>query len=145
MARALYSDADICLLDDPLSGFEPRLAKSILKDCIHGHLKQKLVVMATHNRQFLRSFDRVLLLQDGCIIRHGNFDQIFYTGFKNINSAIVRETSWICLSREDVGASQVQLQFSSEPLQDQPVETVMSIDDIVGNHQRLESELQRVE
>ena len=34
LARAVYSDADIYLLDDPLSAVDPRVANLIFRECI---------------------------------------------------------------------------------------------------------------
>jgi ABC-type multidrug transport system fused ATPase/permease subunit len=48
LARALYSDSDIVLLDDPLSAVDPEVASSIFTDCITGYLKNKCVILVTH-------------------------------------------------------------------------------------------------
>lgn len=48
LARALYSDSDIVLLDDPLSAVDPEVAGKIFHDCIKGYLKDKLVILVTH-------------------------------------------------------------------------------------------------
>lgn len=41
LARAVYSDADIYILDDPLSAVDPDVAVKIFKKCINGYLKDK--------------------------------------------------------------------------------------------------------
>lgn len=48
LARAIYQDADIYLLDDPLSAVDPEVANNIYRDCIQKALKHKLVVLVTH-------------------------------------------------------------------------------------------------
>jgi len=48
LARAVYSDADIILLDDPLSAVDTHVAKGIFNDCVLGALKNKCVVLVTH-------------------------------------------------------------------------------------------------
>ena len=48
LARALYSNADIVLLDDPLSAVDPEVAATLFSSCITGYLKNKLVILVTH-------------------------------------------------------------------------------------------------
>jgi len=48
LARAVYSDADIYLFDDPLSAVDPQVANSIFKECILGALRHKCVILVTH-------------------------------------------------------------------------------------------------
>ena len=48
LARAVYSDADIYLLDDPLSAVDPEVANAIFKDCVTGILADKIVILVTH-------------------------------------------------------------------------------------------------
>jgi ATP-binding cassette, subfamily C (CFTR/MRP), member 4 len=48
LARAVYSDADIYFLDDPLSAVDPKVARAIFKKCVRGALKDKIVILCTH-------------------------------------------------------------------------------------------------
>ena len=48
LARACYSEADIYLLDDPLSAVDPHVAKKIFTDCICRYLREKAVLLVTH-------------------------------------------------------------------------------------------------
>jgi ABC-type multidrug transport system fused ATPase/permease subunit len=48
LARAIYSDADIYLLDDPLSAVDPQVAKNIFFQCISEYMKDKIVILVTH-------------------------------------------------------------------------------------------------
>lgn len=47
LARALYQDADIYLLDDPLSALDPPVAEHIFSEAIKGFLSRKTVVLAS--------------------------------------------------------------------------------------------------
>lgn len=68
LARAIYREADIYLLDDPLSALDKTVAKQIMDRCILGYLKDKITILATHQVHFLRSADLILRLEDGHII-----------------------------------------------------------------------------
>ena len=48
LARAVYSNADIMLLDDPLSAVDPEVANKIFDECIKGALQDKVVILVTH-------------------------------------------------------------------------------------------------
>ena len=63
LARALYFDADIYLLDDPLSAVDAHVSKHIFKNAISDYLKQKTVILVTHQLGFIRFADRVLFLR----------------------------------------------------------------------------------
>lgn len=65
LARAIYYEADIYLLDDPLSAVDTVVAKHIFNECICDFLKDKAVILATHQTQFVRKDTKVLFLQDG--------------------------------------------------------------------------------
>lgn len=73
LARALYSEADIYLLDDPLSAVDPQVAHNIFRICIEGYLKNKLVVLVTHQLQFLMNQKKILVIKDGTQSVYGNF------------------------------------------------------------------------
>ncbi|XP_026440973.1 ABC transporter C family member 10-like [Papaver somniferum] len=67
LARALYQDADIYLLDDPFSAVDALTAISIFNEYIMGALSEKAVLLVTHQVDFLRAFDSILLMSDGKI------------------------------------------------------------------------------
>lgn len=48
LARAIYSNADIVLLDDPLSAVDPEVANKIFDECVLGALKDKVTILVTH-------------------------------------------------------------------------------------------------
>lgn len=65
LARAVYKEADIFLLDDPLSAVDTHVGKQLFDDCICRYLKSKCVVLVTHQLQYLKNANRIYLLQDG--------------------------------------------------------------------------------
>ncbi|XP_068455489.1 ATP-binding cassette sub-family C member 12 [Clinocottus analis] len=65
LARAVYSDKDIVLLDDPLSAVDAHVGKHIFEECIKKELREKSVILITHQLQYLEFCDDVILLDDG--------------------------------------------------------------------------------
>lgn len=51
MARAVYSNKDIYLLDDPLSAVDIHIGRHIFSECILKQLKGKTVLFVTHQLQ----------------------------------------------------------------------------------------------
>ncbi|XP_059667169.1 ABC transporter C family member 10-like [Cornus florida] len=65
LARALYQDADMYLLDDPFSAVDAHTATSLFNEYVMGALSGKAVLLVTHQVDFLPAFDSVLLMSDG--------------------------------------------------------------------------------
>ena len=76
LARALYSDADIFLLDDPLSAVDTKVAKILFHKAIRGVLRNKTVLLATHQVHFAREAEKIIVLEDGTIKAQGTLDEI---------------------------------------------------------------------
>lgn len=64
LARAIYREADMYILDDPFSALDKRVAKQVLNLCILGYLKGKTVILVTHQTQFLLHADVVYNLEN---------------------------------------------------------------------------------
>ncbi|XP_056602458.1 ATP-binding cassette sub-family C member 12 [Triplophysa dalaica] len=71
LARAVYSNRDIILLDDPLSAVDAHVGKHIFEECIKKELKGKSIILVTHQLQYLEFSDEVLLLENGEIKEAG--------------------------------------------------------------------------
>ncbi|XP_056647583.1 probable multidrug resistance-associated protein lethal(2)03659 [Diorhabda sublineata] len=67
LARAVYKDADIYLLDDPLSAVDSAVGKQLFNNCINGYLRNKCVVLVTHQVQYLHSTNYIYLLEEGTL------------------------------------------------------------------------------
>jgi ATP-binding cassette subfamily C (CFTR/MRP) protein 4 len=81
LARAIYQDADIYLLDDPLSAVDPEVANNIFEKAILGALRNKCVVLVTHQLQFMRRCQQIMILQDGEQRLIGTYDELLKQGF----------------------------------------------------------------
>lgn len=62
--RAIYKDADIYLLDDPLSAVDTHVGKHLFDECICGFLKDKTRVLVTHQIQYLEEADLIVLFNN---------------------------------------------------------------------------------
>lgn len=67
IARAIYFDADIILMDDPLSAVDAHVGKHIMDNAIGGLLEHKCRILATHQLHVLHRCDRVMLMHEGRI------------------------------------------------------------------------------
>ena len=76
LARAAYAEADIYLLDDPLSAVDAKVGKHLLEECICGMLYSRLRILTTHQVQYLSVADHVVILRDGEIIQQGKYAEI---------------------------------------------------------------------
>ncbi|KAF5904416.1 multidrug resistance-associated protein 9, partial [Clarias magur] len=76
LARAVYSNRDIFLLDDPLSAVDAHVGKHIFEECIKKELKGKTVILVTHQLQYLEFCDEVLLLHNGKIKEAGTHREL---------------------------------------------------------------------
>ena len=71
LARAIYSDADIYLLDDPISAVDAKVAKDIFEKCILLLAQEKTVILVTHQISYLYHCSEVIILDDGAIVAKG--------------------------------------------------------------------------
>jgi ABC-type multidrug transport system fused ATPase/permease subunit len=62
--RAVYREADIYLLDDPLSAVDTRVGRHLFDDCICGFLEGKTRVLVTHQLQYLHTTDDIVILNN---------------------------------------------------------------------------------
>ncbi|XP_078112604.1 ATP-binding cassette sub-family C member 12 [Sander vitreus] len=72
LARAVYSNKDIFLFDDPLSAVDAHVGKHIFEECIKKELQGKSVILVTHQLQYLEYCDDILVLEDGEVLEAGN-------------------------------------------------------------------------
>ncbi|XP_021839998.2 ABC transporter C family member 10 [Spinacia oleracea] len=76
LARALYQDADIYLLDDPFSAVDAHTATNLFNEYILEALSAKTVLLVTHQVDFLPAFNCCLLMSDGEILQSGSYDEL---------------------------------------------------------------------
>ncbi|PNJ69097.1 ABCC5 isoform 2 [Pongo abelii] len=76
LARALYSDRSIYILDDPLSALDAHVGNHIFNSAIRKHLKSKTVLFVTHQLQYLVDCDEVIFMKEGCITERGTHEEL---------------------------------------------------------------------
>ncbi|KYB25908.1 hypothetical protein TcasGA2_TC034098 [Tribolium castaneum] len=76
LARSVYRDADIYLLDDPLSAVDAQVARIIFKECVQNYLKDKCVILVTHQLSYLQEATKIYSLKDGRLECIENIDKI---------------------------------------------------------------------
>ncbi|KAJ0743496.1 putative ABC-type xenobiotic transporter [Helianthus annuus] len=80
LARAVYQDSDIYLLDDVFSAVDAHTGSQIFKECVRGILKDKTILLVTHQVDFLHDVDLILVMRDGMIVQSGKYDDLIQSG-----------------------------------------------------------------
>lgn len=76
LARSVYADRDIMLLDDPISALDPKVAKKVFDKVLRGMCRDKTIVLATHAVDYLKLADKIVLLDNGRIEAQGSLDEL---------------------------------------------------------------------
>ena len=76
MARAVYSDRAIMLMDDPISALDANVKKKIFKSVFLKKFANKTRILVTHAIDFLHLVDTIILLQKGRVILKGNYNEL---------------------------------------------------------------------
>ncbi|KAL5229212.1 hypothetical protein ABZP36_017477 [Zizania latifolia] len=80
LARAVYQDCDVYLLDDVFSAVDAHTGSEIFRECVRGALKDKTVVLVTHQVDFLHNADTIYVMKDGMISQSGKYDELLRAG-----------------------------------------------------------------
>ncbi|XP_049643353.1 ATP-binding cassette sub-family C member 11 [Suncus etruscus] len=132
LARAVYSDREILLLDDPLSAVDLQVGKHIFEECIKKVLRGKTVILVTHQLQYLEFCDQIILLREGKICekgthsellqKQGQYTKLIQKTFRKAKQAERKDTAKI--AKEPLEEAQVQT-MSQEDTTKENAETVL--------------------
>ncbi|XP_052753783.1 probable multidrug resistance-associated protein lethal(2)03659 [Galleria mellonella] len=111
LARAIYKEADIYLLDDPLSAVDTQVAKHIFERCLKWYLADKTVILVTHQLQFIKSVDQIVIMDKGKIIADGSFEDLNERDLKIIELMVDKAQE----VREEDGSSTIQSTSTLQP------------------------------
>ena len=78
LARALYAQAELYLLDDPLAAVDAHVGRCIYEQCIKGYLRNATCILVTHQCHFLVDADHILLLDNGCQTFCGRYNELIH-------------------------------------------------------------------
>ncbi|XP_045882134.1 ATP-binding cassette sub-family C member 2 [Meles meles] len=78
LARAIYQNSDIYVLDDPLSAVDAHVGKHIFSKVLgpNGLLKGKTRLLVTHSIHFLPQVDEIVVLGHGTILEKGSYSSL---------------------------------------------------------------------
>ncbi|KAJ6669153.1 hypothetical protein lerEdw1_007962 [Lerista edwardsae] len=82
LARAVYSNADIYLLDDPLSAVDSHVGRHIFDQVLgpEGLLRHKTRILVTHGLNFLAQVDDIVMVVDGAVSEQGSYSTLLARG-----------------------------------------------------------------
>lgn len=95
LARCIYQDNDMLILDDPLSALDLKVADRIMSEAICGELQHKTRIIATHAIHNLKYADHIYILDHGKIVFEGTYAEVqsspIYTEFKQVTEDYAME------------------------------------------------------
>lgn len=80
LARAVYRQADIYLLDDPLSAVDAHVGRQLFDECITGYLRHTTRILVTHQLHYLRAADYIAIMNNGVIETKGTYEELLLSG-----------------------------------------------------------------
>uniref|UniRef100_A0A3Q4GAK1 ATP-binding cassette, sub-family C (CFTR/MRP), member 10 n=1 Tax=Neolamprologus brichardi TaxID=32507 RepID=A0A3Q4GAK1_NEOBR len=110
LARAVYMDKDIYLLDDPLAAVDADVAEHLMKKCIMELLRGKTRILCTHRIEFVDKADVVVLMDNGAIIKTGTPAEVL-----PLVEAVQKKQKNNFNTKEKDGVEQVEGEMSSLP------------------------------
>jgi ABC-type proline/glycine betaine transport system ATPase subunit len=80
IARAIYFDSDIIILDDPLSALDAHVGRAVFQNVINGALASKTRILVTHALHFLPFVDHIYVMDNGKIAEEGTYNELVKAG-----------------------------------------------------------------
>lgn len=89
LARAIYKDSDIYLLDDSLAALDVKVQEDIYNNCIKEYLKNKIVLFVSQNPDHFKTAVNVIFLNKGAIKSISKPADIFAEELEAIKNQLV--------------------------------------------------------
>lgn len=82
LARVVYANPDVVLLDDVLAAVDAHVGKKLFEECVLGFLREqgKTVFLVTNQLGLLDACDDVMVLVGGEVVEHGTCEKLRATG-----------------------------------------------------------------
>ena len=97
LARAVYSDSDVVLLDDPLSAVDAHVGKHIFDKIISNDnaslLAKKTRIWVTNHLSYLPYVDQIIVMNNGSIVEQGTFKELMTSSNSKILSHLIHDTA----------------------------------------------------
>ena len=124
IARAVYQDTDIVLMDDPLSAVDAHVAGHLFKNVVKGLLKDKTVVLVTHHLHVLHEVDHIITMTNGEAVEQGSYDELMAN--QGAFSKLIEEFSAMQNQEEEVEEVDLDLKSSTGSALTSPLRPVDS-------------------
>lgn len=76
LARAVYREADLVLLDDPLSAVDAHVSQHLFEECVVKKLAGSTRILVTHHVHLLPRCDHIIILEDGRVKAQGSYAEL---------------------------------------------------------------------
>ena len=76
LARAVYKQPDILIMDDPISALDATVRHAVFEQVFTGLMKDKTRILTTHAIEFIQKADHVVIMKDGGIAAQGSFKEL---------------------------------------------------------------------
>uniref|UniRef100_A0A7N5P2F1 Cystic fibrosis transmembrane conductance regulator n=1 Tax=Ailuropoda melanoleuca TaxID=9646 RepID=A0A7N5P2F1_AILME len=76
LARAVYKDADLYLLDSPFGYLDVLTEKEIFESCVCKLMANKTRILVTSKMEHLKKADKILILHEGSCYFYGTFSEL---------------------------------------------------------------------
>lgn len=104
LARSIYHDNDIYLLDDPLASLDNHVGNSILNNCILNYLKDKTRILVTNNLDIIDKADKIVYIDKGSIKFIGSYNELIKSQYYDniISKAYINKLDLIKSSSTEI-------------------------------------------
>ncbi|KAG0196953.1 hypothetical protein BGX28_009529, partial [Mortierella sp. GBA30] len=76
LARSVYFNAGMVVMDDPLSAVDAHVGKRLWEDCVLNELKGRTRIIATHQLHVLPDVDYIICMKNGIITEEGTYQDL---------------------------------------------------------------------